>query len=256
MLEKIEYIFPNNEINIQLFSLFTTLFENIPYVTIHPKEISLVCYSLNPKTVFKLEDTISELQFNIKNPKYLDLLNRKNKNYKNEGIKKLPIPDVKNKLKGHVKRVDHTGINLPSSLYGKEDWNNLLKYLSSVSNLYHYPTDEPWPFLLPSTIDENLNEIHNFSILREPRFEIVYDDYTDIVTIQIDIETDLSKSEVEALFPKDQGIYFSSLENFFKTIYIDYTSYINIRLDIRFKGLRTDFESGEWFVSQGKRIKS
>ena len=136
----------------------------------------------------------------------------------------------------------------------QKDWNDLLKYLSSVSNLYNYPTGEPWPFLLPSTIEENLNEISNFTILREPRFEIVYDNYTNVVTIQIDVETDLSKFEVETLFPKNQGIYFSSLEDTFKTVYLDYTDFINIRLDIRFQRLHSDFESGEWFVSQGKRI--
>jgi len=253
MLKKIEYIFPNNTLNMQLFDLFSTLFKDIPYSTIHTKEISLIS-SLEPKTVFKIDDNITTLQFNIENSKYLDLLNRKGKGGETQIVSKLSIQDIKNKLKGHVKRLDHTGINLPSSLYSKKDWNDLLKYLSSVSNLYNYPTGEPWPFLLPSTIEENLNEISNFTILREPRFEIVYDNYTNVVTIQIDVETDLSKFEVETLFPKNQGIYFSSLEDTFKTVYLDYTDSINIRLDIRFQRLHSDFESGEWFVSQGKRI--
>lgn len=255
MLEKIEYIFPNNKINTQLFDLFATLFENIPYATIDTKEINLISSSLMPKTVFRMDDTTTVLQLDIGNSKYLNLLNKNSTYSEDETITKLPIQDVKKRLKGHIKRVDHTGINLPSSLYSKKDWNTLLKYLASISNLYNYPTGEPWPFLIPSTTDENLNEINNFTILREPRFEIVYDDYTNIVTIQIDIETDLSKSEVETLFPKGQGTYFNSLENIFKTVYLDYTNYINIRLDIRFACSHSDFESGEWFVSQGKRIK-
>jgi len=253
MLEKIEYIFPNTKINTQLFDLFATLFENIPYATIDTKEIGLISSALTPKTVFRIDDRITTLQLNIENSKYLNLLNKKSK--KSEEIQKLSLEDVKSKLKGHIKRVDHTGINLPSNLYSKNDWLDLLRYLSPISNLYHYPTGEPWPFLLPSTIDEKLNNIHDFTLLREPRFEMVYDNFTDIVTIQIDIETDLSKSEVEALFPKNQGISFTSLENVFKTICLDYIDYINVRLDVRFKCSHSDFESGEWFVSQGKRIR-
>ena len=259
MLENIEYLFPNNAINIQLFDLFSTLFSDIPYATIHANQkIGLISSSLNPKTVFKINNDITNIQFNIGNSKYLNLLNRKKENAKSGDLKetqRLSIIEVKTKLKGHVKRVDHTGINLPSSLYSKQDWDNLLKYFSTVSNLYSYPTGEPWPFLLPSTLTENLNEINNFTILREPRFEIVYDNYTDIVTIQIDIETDLSKSEVESLFPKNQGIYFHSLEDSFKSIYLDYSNHLDIRFDIRFNCSHNSFESGEWFVSDGRRIR-
>lgn len=109
--------------------------------------------------------------------------------------------------------------------------------------------------MLPSTLTENLNEINNFTILCELRFEIVYDNYTDIVTIQIDIETDLSKSEVESLFSKNQGIYFHSLEDSFKSIYLDYRNHLDIRFDIRFNCSHNSFESGEWFVSDGRRIR-
>lgn len=258
MLEKIEYIFPKNNKNIELFDLFFTLFGNLQYITINgDEEINIISSKLNPKTVFKIDDNINNIQFDIENQKYLNFLNRNLNCVQDKelsGIQKLSIKNVKNKLKGHILRIDHTGINLPTSLYSKSEWNNLLKYFASVSNLYSYPTGEPWPFLLPSTIEENQNEITNFGIIREPRFELVYDNYTDIVAIQIDIETDLSKSEVENLFPKNQGIYFSSLENTFKTIYLDYSKYLDIRFDIRFKCLHDDFESGEWFVSKGKRI--
>lgn len=259
MLESIEYLFPNHAINAQLFDLLCTLFQDIPYASIHLKqEISLIASPLKPKTVFKIDNNIADLQFNIGNSKYFNLLNRKKVNIKNKEspkIQKLSMVEVKNKLKGHVKRIDHTGVNLPSSLYSKNDWNDLLNYLSSVSNLYHYPTGELWPFLLPSTPDENLNEINNFTIIREPRFELVYDYYTDVVAIQVDFETDLSKPEVEALFPKNQGIYFHSLEDTFKTIYLDYSEYLDIRFDIRFNCPHNSFESGEWFVSEGKRMK-
>lgn len=61
MLKKIEYIFPNNTLNMQLFDLFSTLFKDISYSTIHTKEISLISSSLEPKTVFKIDDNIITL---------------------------------------------------------------------------------------------------------------------------------------------------------------------------------------------------
>lgn len=258
MLDKIEYIFPKNDKNIEFLDLLFCLFRDLQYVDINgDKEISIVSSNLKPETVFRIDNTAHNLQFGIGNKDYLDFLNRSVKSFrKNEldGIQKLDMKSVKNKLEGHVTRIDHTGINLPTSLYSKLEWTNLLRYISSVSNLYRYPTNEPWPFLLPATLEENQNEITDFGIVREPRFELVYDDYTDATTIQLDIETDLSKSEVEALFPKNQGIYFDSLKDIFKTIYIDYSEFIDIRFDVRYTGPCSDFESGEWFVSKGKRI--
>lgn len=99
---------------------------------------------------------------------------------------------------------------------------------------------------------EHENEITNFKILREPRFEFVYDKYTNIVGIHIDIETDLSQNEIEKLFPKDQGEYYEGCT--FKAIYLDYSEDLDIRLDVRYKSTYGDWESGEWLVCEGKRI--
>ena len=41
----------------------------------------------------------------------------------------------------------------------------------------------------------------------------------------------------------------------YKAIYLDYNEYLDIRLDVRFKSEHNDFETGEWFVSKGNRIK-
>lgn len=255
MLEKIEYCFPKNKQSNELFDLFIEVFKDLPNVTIFKKEIQLKSSNLKPETVLKLDDKVENLQLNIGNEKYLNLLDRKLQNRKSScEVKKLPMKDVANKLAGHVKRVDHTGINFPSSLYTEKEWQDLLKYFSSVSNIYAYPTGEPWPFLLPATEEENKNEIANFDILREPRFEVVYDKFTDVVAIQIDMETDLRKQEVDQLFPESQGIYFDGLENIFKVIYLDYNEMIDIRFDVRFKMEHDDFESGEWFVKDGKRL--
>lgn len=255
MLEKIEYCFPENGKSKELFELFLILLKDLPNVSVLEKEIQIKSAHLKPKTVLKLDSQIEDLQFNIGNQKYLGLLNRQTKNGEagNE-IQKLSLKDVANKLAGHAVRVDHTGINLPSILYTEKEYQDVLQYLASEGNFYTYPSGEPWPFLLPATEAEHQNEITNFEVLREPRFELVFDKFTDVMTIQIDIETDLSKSEVEQLFPKNQGICFGNLGNIFKSIYLDYDETIDIRLDVRFKTIQDDFESGEWFVKEGKRL--
>lgn len=255
MLEKIEYRFPKNDKSEELFELLLILLKGLPNVSVFQKEIQIKSAHLKPETVLKLDSQAKDLQFYIGNQKYLGLLNRQTKNREaGDQVQKLSLKDVANKLAGHVVRVDHTGINLPSILYTEKEYQDVLQYLASEGNFYTYPSGEPWPFLLPATEAEHQNEITNFNILREPRFEFVYDKFTDVMTIQIDIETNLSKSEVEQLFPKNQGIYFKDLEDMFKTIYLDYSEDINIRLDVRFKMVHDDFESGEWFVKEGKRL--
>lgn len=254
MLEKIEYILQKNTKNIEFFNLLINLFKNVKYVTnINNEEIHIITSNLKPETIFKLDNITSNIQLNIGDKKYLNLLSRQNKyNKELSDIKKLHINDVSHKLSGHIKRIDHTGINLPTILFDELEYKNLLDYFSSNGNVYSYPTGEPWPFLLPVTEYEHENEITDFKILREPRFEFVYDKYTDIAGIQIDIETDLSKNEIENLFPKDQGVYYKGCT--FKAIYLDYGEDLDIRLDVRYKSTYGDWESGEWLVCEGKRM--
>lgn len=254
MLEKIEYILQKNTKNIEFFNLLINLFKNVKYVTnINNEEIHIITSDLKPETIFRLDDINSNIQLNIGDKKYLNILSRQNKNNKELcNIKRLNINDVSNKLSGHIKRIDHTGINLPTVLFDELEYQNLLDYFSSNGNMYSYPTGEPWPFLLPVTEYEHENEITNFKILREPRFEFVYDKYTNTVGIQIDIETDLSKNEIENLFPKDQGVYYKGCT--FKAIYLDYGEDLDIRLDVRYKSTYGDWESGEWLVCEGKRM--
>lgn len=256
MLEKIEYIFPENEENIELFNLLIRLFKNISYVQIiNNNEIQIISSKLKPKTVFKLDKNSNDILIDIGENQYLNLLIG-NREYNNElcGIKRIKPQEIAKRLENHIKRIDHTGINLPTSTFSKEQWGELLKYLATISNIYNYPTGKPWPFLLPTTEEENSNEITNFNIVREPRFELVYDEYTNRPTLQIDIETNLSKEEVERLFPQEDGIYFDTLENVYKAIYLDYNGYIAIRFDVRFETQYSDFESGKWIVENGKRI--
>lgn len=255
MLEKVEFIFPKNDENIELFDLISNLLKGITYVkNLEGKEILMQSLNLKPAIVFKLGN-VNEMRWHIGNKKYLNFLNRKANHIRIQSeIKKLSLQEVLLKLSRNITRIDHIGINLPTNLVDQKEWEDLIKDIASISNLYNYPTGEPWPFLLPATKEENKKEITNFEMIREPRLELVYDKYTDVITIHFDLETDLSKDEVENLFPKDKGVYFENLENVYKAIYLKYSQDIDIRLDVRYKCIHNRFESGEWFVSRGKRI--
>lgn len=255
MLEKMEIIFPKNYETMEFFNLMVNLLKNIDYVTTYEEEkICMETTNLKPAIVLKQKD-ISNIQWEIGNQKYLDFLVREESNREeHNSVKRLLPQEVLVKLSGHVTRIDHIGINFPTNLYTQKEWDELLQYFSSVSNVYAYPTGEPWPFLLPATKEENEKEITNFEIIREPRLEFVFDKYTNKVTIHIDIETDLIKEEVEALFPKEEGDYFENLANRYKAIYLAYNQLLDIRLDIRYKCMHNDFESGRWFVTKGKRL--
>jgi len=171
---------------------------------------------------------------------------------------RLPIAELYNRLKDHIVRIDHTGINLPSALVSREAWARLISNIANNSNLYRYPTGEDWPFILPATEAECTNDIKEFPAGRGPKFELVYDTYSPVPTIQIDIETDLLRTEIEQLFPEPYGISFPDLADYFRTVYIDHEwSGLAIRFDLRFKNDNPNgnWETGKWLIEDGGRIQ-
>lgn len=171
---------------------------------------------------------------------------------------RLPIAELYNRLKGHITRIDHTGINVPSALVPRETWEQFIGKIANNSNLYHYPTGEDWPFILPATEAEHASDIEEFPAGREPKFELVYDTFSPVSTIQIDIETDLLRTEIEQLFPDPYGVSFPDLADYFRTVYIDHEwPGLAIRFDLRFKNdnPRGDWETGKWLIEDGGRIQ-
>lgn len=170
---------------------------------------------------------------------------------------RLPITELYDRLRGHVVRIDHTGMNLPSTLVKRGEWEQFINKLASSSTLYRYPTGQDWPFILPATEAEHASDIKEFPVGREPKFELVYDTFSPVPTIQIDIETDLLRTEIEQLFPEPYGISFPDLADYFRTVYIDHGwSGLAIRFDIRFKNDNPsgNWETGKWLVEDGGRI--
>lgn len=174
------------------------------------------------------------------------------------GLFRLPLEELCSRLDGHVIRIDHTGINLPTKLVTSDEWQHFIQYIAQQANVYNYPTGENWPFILPATREEHDSDITHFPIGREPKFEIVYDSFSPVPTIQIDVETDFERKEIERLFPQPYGISFPDLADFFRTVYIHHEwPGLNVRFDLRFKNDEPvgDWETGKWLVKDGGRIR-
>jgi hypothetical protein len=171
-------------------------------------------------------------------------------------INRLDIRELAKRLTGHVTRLDHWGVNMPTSMFTAEQWQEMLQRLAVASNVYNYPEEQPWKFILPATDNEFNNDITDFPQGREPRFELVHDTYGVVPELQIDIETDLTRQEIEGLFPAPYGISYPAVADYFRTVYVHHPwRGLNIRFDIRFAGKPSDWESGRWLVQKGGRIE-
>lgn len=131
----------------------------------------------------------------------------------------LGMADLTSRLAGHVKRIDHTGVNLPASATSSEQWRNLVSAIASASTMYRYPTGEEWQFAL---------------------------------------WTDLTRAELELMFPEPEGITLPGLEEIFRVVrtYHPWPG-PGIRFDLcyRIENSPSDWETGEWLVTQGGRIR-
>jgi hypothetical protein len=169
----------------------------------------------------------------------------------------LEIADLTSRLAGHVKRVDHTGVNLSASTTSPEQWRNLVSEIASASTMYRYPDGEEWPFVLPSTTDELVGDIRSFLVGREPRFELVYDQGQMRTEWQFALWTDLTRTEVETMFPEPEGIMPIGLEEIFRVVRIRHPwPNLGIRFDLcyRIEDSPSVWETGEWLVTEGGRI--
>lgn len=166
----------------------------------------------------------------------------------------LTMKQLWDRFQGKIIEVNHTGINFSPASIPLPDYQFLKKHIATQSFLVNYPTGEEWPFIIPSTEEENLNGITDTSIIRHPLFELVYSDYNSIPVIQFDIRPDLAKEEVLRLLPEPYGISFEGLEDSIRTVYVlsDIKDVI-IRFDI---GLRSTSTNSfyPWMIKEGGRF--
>jgi hypothetical protein len=169
---------------------------------------------------------------------------------------RLPLATIGDRLAGHITHVDHTGVNLPTALVDGERWDSLLQALARCSALYRYPDGDPWPFIIPTTDDEYRDDIRNFPVGRLPKFEFVHDSRATLPVLQFSLGTDLSRQELETRLPDPYGVAFPDLGHLFRTVYVDHPwPGLVIRLDLSYAGPITDWDTGEWLVTAGGRIR-
>lgn len=273
MIQAITYTFPNNPPEAQAFFQYLSLMlTELPSSTSDNDSVRLTASAPSaslPVTVFE-QSNILFPQMDIGSDPNLNLVMGKFSINGDGSTSKplassapdtprLSIKEVYDKLHGHLVRIDHTGVNIPTALIAKEQWESFAKRVAAQSNLYNYfLPDKPWLFILPATKAEFDTDISEFPAGREPKCELVYDEYATIPAIQIDIETDLTREEVEVLFPDPYGISFEGLADYFRAVYVRREwDGLDIRFDIRFKSDKPGpWETGEWLVEDGGRIRT
>lgn len=79
------------------------------------------------------------------------------------------------------------------------------------------------------------------------------------ITIQIDMETDMSREELEEKFPDPLGVCFPGLEEYFRSVRIKtpWPGFV-LRFDLRYReeAWFNSWTNGKWLVQDGGRIHS
>lgn len=170
----------------------------------------------------------------------------------------LSIQDLAERVSAHVTRLDHCGVNLSPALLDRSDWEELMQHCARSAALYRYPGEE-WPFILPATEAEVMADIDQFVLGRAPKFEFVYADGPDHPLVQFNLDTDLSRAELEARFPAPEGQALPGLEEIFRTVYVTHPwPGVSIRFDLTYRSESgtSVWETGEWLVTNGERIRA
>ena len=169
---------------------------------------------------------------------------------------RLPMATISARLAGHITHIDHTGVNLPKTLVDDEHWDYLLQSLAREAALYRYPDGEPWPFIIPAGDEEFRDDIRTFAAGRFPKFELVHDGRATLPVLQFALGTDLARVELEAMLPDPYGEAFPDLGHIFRTVYVGHPwPNLLIRLDLNYVGPVADWDTGEWLVTAGGRIR-
>ena len=184
MLEKIEYILQKNTKNIEFFNLLINLFKNVKYVTnINNEEIHIITSDLKPETIFRLDDINSNIQLNIGDKKYLNILSRQNKNNKETNDNLNKIDDSINKTNDYLKddtppKSDISSLGNVQGLFPPGPVDSLLnipfEFLSILTSSFS-----------ETCVDMSFNFVFNqrFTI---PCFDSIYDEMSPALLILVD----------------------------------------------------------------------
>lgn len=100
--------------------------------------------------------------------------------------------------------LDHAGVNLPWFSAGLHPCILQLRQKLARGCLYHhFPTGEPWDFILPGDIDEIAGrKAVDYTITRRPKFELVSFDKASTPLLQLDIAMNGCYEDFTSLFPE------------------------------------------------------
>jgi len=266
-LAEISFVFPDSDdASRTFFSAFQQLFVALPQAEVTPDAVSL--RPLNPvgalpRTCFRLA-AVRLPQLVCSPAPLLDAVvggvalgGRADAPVAGTAALGLPIQQVVERLRGHVTRVDHTGVNLPTTMFSSADWQAMLAQFAAHAAVYRYP-DADWPFVLPSTADEFADDITTFVLGREPKFELVYDQWASEPIWQFALGTDLTRAELEERFPPPEGWAIPELAELFRSVTVAHPwPQLSFRLDLYYRsdGSVSDWDTGEWLVTEGGRIR-
>jgi hypothetical protein len=176
------------------------------------------------------------------------------------------LEEIAESFRGHVRYLDHCGVNLPAE---DTSGSRLLDILSHGSKLYRYPNEQdpesnkegpPWYFVVPATAEEFQGDFSALSKVRCPKFELVIDGGAEASPlIQFDFATNLSRQEVERRLPQPIGVTFAGLESFFRSVFVQHPwSGFHLRLDFRYMPDNpiNPWSTGEFLVKYGTRRSS
>jgi hypothetical protein len=158
-------------------------------------------------------------------------------------------------FKGKINEVDHFGINLPSTQISFDEFLGVCDVVGQNSYLTNYPEVDQWKFIERATKEEIDFKIENFKIFRNPKFELVWDEYTLMPILQIDMLTQYSRRELHQLLPDSFAFCFDELEKYFRSCYLQNPFGILIRLDFRYIDTPhiNQYKKGTWLIKSGGR---
>lgn len=153
------------------------------------------------------------------------------------------LKQVYRRLSGHIKTLDHTGIDINPKLMAPGQFERLVNTVASSSYLVSHPENENWLFVIPRAKKIG------------PLLEIVGDAKYDYPEIHVDIQTDLTPKKVIEMFPPPYGYYDPNPKtgDYCVSVFV-YTGWndTSLRVDVRF--FVPNFKWKEWLVKEGKRI--
>ena len=168
----------------------------------------------------------------------------------------LPVAELCRRLEGRVRRADHVGVNIPQTKLDRGEWDRLRGTVGSISVLYRCPDNENWLFVLPTSQEEFQDEIRDFVLGREPKFELVYDDKAKVPLFQFSVETGLSRAESEELFPGPSGVALEDVGEFFRSVFVaNPWPGLMTRFDLYYCDCEADWATGKLLATPQGRIR-